>query len=257
MNLVVVSLHGSGAEEAVKAKKAIVKASSNRQWVLLNNIHTSAKLLAELPTFLETLPPMENWRLWLSSHGDCHQLPVPILQWAYKVVLDSPLALRGSVLHCLSHTAGDLIAASARPEWLPIIHNMIMLHATLRLRKQAFEFAWAENYHWTLTHLMVSLIAEGDMARLIMFMDCAQSVCECLVSSCMQNLCLSMPYLMKYLLLLYMLCTYLHYELCIYYPWSECTPESDAIYTFACRIYLTTFKGISRSLRSLLLALVE
>ena len=142
-------------EEAEKAKKAIQQASRNQEWVLLCNVHTNCELLAELPIFLETLPSMENWRLWLSSYGDCNQLPVHILQSAFKIVLDPPLSLRGNVLHSLSCTAGDLITASTRPEWLPILHNMIMLHATLRLRKLAFNFAWAENYHWTLTHLMV------------------------------------------------------------------------------------------------------
>ena len=151
-----VSIHGSGSDEVEKAKKAINEASTSRQWLLLNNVHTSAELLEELPAFLEALPPMQNWRLWLSSHGDSDLLPVPILQSAFKVVLDSPLALRGSVLHSLNCTAVDLITASSRPEWLPIIHNMIMLHATLRLRKEAFEFAWKENYRWTITHLMVS-----------------------------------------------------------------------------------------------------
>ena len=156
MKLEIVFLHGSGLEEAEKAKEAIRQASKNQQWVLLCDVHTNCELLVELPIFLETLPPMEDWRLWLSCHGDCNHLPVHLLQSAYKIVLDSPMALHGNVLHSLSCTAGDLIAASARPEWLPILHNMIMLHSTLRLRKLAFNFTWSEEYHWTLTHLMVS-----------------------------------------------------------------------------------------------------
>ena len=158
MSLVVISLHGCGAEDLQEAKSAVKEASMKGLWVLLNNIHTSPELLTELPAFLGALSPMENWRLWLSCHGDCDQLPVPLLHAAFKVVLDSPLSLRGNVLHSLSCTAGDLITASARPEWLPILHNMIMLHATLRLRKQALSFSWAENYHWTFKHLMVSLL---------------------------------------------------------------------------------------------------
>ena len=152
----VVSLHGSGAEETERAKNIVKEASESGLWVLLNNIHTNSQLLSELPAFLERLPPMENWRLWLSSHGDCDQIPVHLLHSAFKVVLDSPLSLRGNVLHSLSCMAGELIASSSRPEWLPILHNVIMLHATLRLRKLAFNFAWAEDYQWKLTHLMVS-----------------------------------------------------------------------------------------------------
>ena len=150
-----VSLHGTGVEEIAEAKAAVRGASTNRSWVLLHNIHTSSQLLAELPALLESLPPMENWRLWLSSHGDCDHLPVRLKHSALKVVLDSPMSLRGNVLHSLSCTAGELISASTRPEWLPVLHSMIMLHATLRLRKEAFEFAWAENYQWTNAHLMV------------------------------------------------------------------------------------------------------
>lgn len=152
----VVSLHGSGVEEAKRAKHIVKEASENGLWVLLNNIHTNSELLSELPAFLKDLPEMDKWRLWLSSHGDCDQLPVHLLQSAFKVVLDSPLSLRGNVLHSLSCTAGELIASSSRPEWLPILHNMVMFHATLRLRKPACNYAWADNYHWKLTHLMVN-----------------------------------------------------------------------------------------------------
>ena len=154
----VVSFHGSGVEEAERAKHIVKEASENGLWVLLNNVHTNSELLSELPAFLEDLPRMEKWRVWLSSHGDCDQLPVHLLHSAFKVVLDSPLSLRGNVLHSLSCTAGELIASSSRPEWLPILHNMIMLHATLRLRKVACNYAWADNYQWKLTHLMVKIL---------------------------------------------------------------------------------------------------
>ena len=161
VNVVVVSLHGCGDEEAKRAKNIVREASENRLWVLVNNIHTNLELLSELPAFLKELPPMEDWKLWLSSHGDCAQMPVRLLHSASKIVLDSPLSLRGSVLHSLSCTAGELISSSSRPEWLPILHNMIMLHATLRLRKVACSYAWAQDYQWKLTHLMVcpSLLA--------------------------------------------------------------------------------------------------
>ena len=149
------SLHGAGAGEAEMAKAAVKDASANHCWVLLHNVHKSPELLSELPALLKSLPPMGSWRVWVSIHGDCDQLPVQLLHSALKVVLDSPLSLRGNVLHSLSCTAGELISASTRPEWLPVLHNMIMLHSTLRLRKQAFEFAWAENYQWTNMHLMV------------------------------------------------------------------------------------------------------
>ena len=48
------------------------------------------------------------------------QLPAPLLHAAFEVVLDSLLSLHGNVLHSLSCTAGNLITASTRPEWLPI-----------------------------------------------------------------------------------------------------------------------------------------
>ena len=51
---VVVSLHGSGAEELQEAKSAVKEASMKGLWVLLNNIHTSPELLTELPAFLGT-----------------------------------------------------------------------------------------------------------------------------------------------------------------------------------------------------------
>ena len=55
--------------------------------------------------------------------------------------------------------AGDLITGSTRPEFLPLVHNLAMLHATLRLRKELYHFAWKEDYKWSHKHLMVWFLA--------------------------------------------------------------------------------------------------
>jgi len=52
--------------------------------------------------------------------------------------------------------AGDIVTCSSRPEWLPLLHNIAMLHATVRPRKEAYPQAWAKEYSWRHTHLMVS-----------------------------------------------------------------------------------------------------
>ena len=133
------------------------EASSKGHWLLLHHVHNCPNLVAQLPSLLHKLPPRQNWKLWLSTFGDSSSIPMTPLRSAYKVVLDSPLSVRSSVLHSLSSTAGELINSSARQEWLPLLHNMAMLHASVRMRKHAYKFSWAREYQWTQSHLMVGL----------------------------------------------------------------------------------------------------
>ena len=89
MPLTVHCLHGTGDEELEAVKLCLQEASSQGAWLLLHNAHTCPALLAQLPALLESHPPRESWKVWLSASGHAH-IPIPLLQSACKVVLDSP-----------------------------------------------------------------------------------------------------------------------------------------------------------------------
>ena len=155
VSLTVCYLHGSEDKDYHSALKALQEASSSGHWLLLHHAHTCPRLIKELPSLLSNLPPREQWRVWLSVHAHSTTLTMTLLKFCSKVVLESPLTLRASVLHSLSSTAGELVTSTSRQEWLPLLHNVAMLHATLRLRRQAYRHAWIEDYQWTQSHLMV------------------------------------------------------------------------------------------------------
>ena len=159
ISLIVCHLHGSEDEDYHSALKALREASSNGQWLLLHHAHTCSQLIRNLPSLLSDLPPRDQWKLWLSVHSHSTTLTVTLLKSCSKVVLESPLTIRASVLHSLSSTARELVTISSRQEWLPLLHNVAMFHATLRLRKYAYRYAWLEDYQWTQSQLMVSLLS--------------------------------------------------------------------------------------------------
>lgn len=158
VHLTVCHLHGCGDNDCDSAILAMEEASSKGHWVLLHHIQTCPNLVSQLPILLEKLTPRQNWKLWVSAFGDSSSIPMTPLRSAVKIVLDSPLSVRSSVLHSLSSTAGELISSSSRQEWLPLLHNMAMFHAIVRSRKHAYRFSWAQDYQWTQSHLMVGQV---------------------------------------------------------------------------------------------------
>lgn len=86
----------------------------------------------------------------------CIFVPTALLNWLHPLTTPPPQSVRTSVLHSLSSMTGEVVGCSSRPEWLPLLHNVALLHATIRLRGHAYSHAWAHSYHWNHTHLMVS-----------------------------------------------------------------------------------------------------
>ena len=154
--LTVCYLHGSGEEELMCAVEALTEASSRGHWVLLHNVQLCPSLLMRLPALLDQLPPRDGWKVWLSVQGDCGVLPPSLLHSADKLVLDPPRDLYSGVLYCLGCLAGGAVSSSSRPEWLPVLHCISMLHTTVRLRSHMYSHAWVTDFPWTHLHFMVS-----------------------------------------------------------------------------------------------------
>ncbi len=156
ITLTICHLHGT-AQDLPSALLALQTASTHNHWLLLHHTQHCPELLTQLPSILNSLPPRINWKLWLSTQAaGCNSFPMTLLKSSCRLVLESPLDLRGSMLHSLSSTAGELFSASSRQEWLPLLHNVALFHATVLLRHQAYQFTWTQDYHWTQDHLMVS-----------------------------------------------------------------------------------------------------
>lgn len=59
------------------------------------------------------------------------------------------------MLHNISTAATVAFNVSSRPEYLPLLHNICMLHTLLRLRRDVYPHAWTKDYVWTQTDLVV------------------------------------------------------------------------------------------------------
>ena len=57
------------------------------------------------------------------------------------------------------------MSCSSRPEWLPLLHHVAMLHATVRLRRSTYPQAWAKEYPWKRTQLMVSSVQSHNVMQ--------------------------------------------------------------------------------------------
>lgn len=70
------------------------------------------------------------------------------------------------MLHSISSAASVAFNVSSRPEYLPLLHNICMLHALLRLRRDMYTHAWTEDYIWTHTNLVVC-VKTGPLSLLL------------------------------------------------------------------------------------------
>ena len=64
-------------------------------------------------------------------------------------------SIHTSVMHSLTCIPLDVMRSSNRVEWLPLLHSIAMMHASLRLRGQVCPYSWSNGYHWNYNHLMV------------------------------------------------------------------------------------------------------
>ena len=83
----------------------------------------------------------------------------------FPLSLSHSQSIRASVLHSLTEVAGDIVSCSSRPEWLPLLHHVAMLHATVRLRRSTYPQAWAKEYPWKHTQLMVSSVQSHNVTQ--------------------------------------------------------------------------------------------
>ena len=133
------------------------EASKEGYWILLHNVQTCPELLATLPALLNRLPARLKWKVWVSIHGDSTSVPVSLIYMANKVVLDPPLSLYSSVVYCLNNIPSDILAASSRVEWLPALHCMAMLHATLCLRRHVYSYSLLQEFQWSFSNFLVRI----------------------------------------------------------------------------------------------------
>ena len=99
-------------------------------------------------------------------------------------------SIHASVMHSLTCIPMNVFRSSSRVEWLPLLHSIAMMHASLRLRGQVCPYSWSNGYHWNYNHLMVcvcDVVCHVCVVSLICMYACmyvSTYVCIC-VNYCM------------------------------------------------------------------------
>ncbi|XP_075124385.1 uncharacterized protein LOC142197756 [Leptodactylus fuscus] len=117
-----------------KTKDVLIQAMSEGIWMLIENIHNAHKLMTSLGEILKSKKiPDKNFRLWLSVQAS-EDLPAPLLHCTVKTVIDAPMNLRRGIIHSWKFVNHEMLAASSRPEWPALLHNLCFLHCAIRFR---------------------------------------------------------------------------------------------------------------------------
>ncbi|XP_044146080.1 dynein axonemal heavy chain 5-like isoform X2 [Bufo gargarizans] len=138
-----------------KTKNILIQAMSEGSWMLIENIHNSAKLMMSFGEILKSNKnPDKNFRLWLSVQAR-QDLPTPLLHYTVRTIVDTPMNIRRGIIYSWKLVNQETLVSSSRPEWPALLHNLCFLHCAIRIRTlygalagwncpDAMRFGWAE-----------------------------------------------------------------------------------------------------------------
>ena len=79
-------------------------------------------------------------------------------------------SIHASVMHSLTCIPMDVFRSSSHVEWLPLLHSIAMMHASLQLRGQVCPYSWSNGYCWNYNHLMVCVYNVVCHVHVVSFM---------------------------------------------------------------------------------------
>ncbi|XP_041462850.1 dynein heavy chain 8, axonemal-like [Lytechinus variegatus] len=164
----VVNLSSAEHNEERRARKAIQHAMQEGTWVMLKSAHNATHLLNSLETLLQENDNKQGgespFRVWISAQVS-RSIPVRLLQYAVKVVIDTPKIVKESLLRAVSSFEPEQLKASSRSEWVPLLHNIAMVHAMIRLRGRYGLAGW--NYPDVMDFSHNELTEALNIARMV------------------------------------------------------------------------------------------
>ncbi|XP_030850579.1 dynein heavy chain 8, axonemal isoform X3 [Strongylocentrotus purpuratus] len=164
----VVNLSNAEHNEERRARKAVQHAMQEGTWVMLKSAHNATHLLNSLETLLQENDNKQGgespFRVWISAQVS-RNIPVRLLQYGVKVVIDTPKIVKESLLRAVSSFEPEQLKASSRSEWVPLLHNIAMVHATVRLRGRYGLAGW--NYPDVMDFSHNELSEAFNIARMV------------------------------------------------------------------------------------------
>ncbi|XP_077973667.1 uncharacterized protein LOC120348568 isoform X2 [Styela clava] len=151
IKLQVIEFVGEGSSEEKKVRTGLSNAMDNGTWLLLHNVQLNKNLLntvysivsqsnnnaSSLTSHGSSRDAHANFRLFLSCSARANALPDPLLHTSIKLVIDHPKGMKDNLLRFFSTVVdADIFTTSTRPEYLPCLHNICLLHGAVSLRSK-------------------------------------------------------------------------------------------------------------------------
>jgi len=142
-----------GQGQEIIARKYMSTATTEGQWVLLQNTHLGLSYLSEVETFLVKAEELhEDFRLWITAEP--HPLfPIGLLQMSIKITNEAPVGMRAGLRNSYAWVNQDMLDAVGRYEWRQMLFVMCYMHSIVQERRKFGPIGWNIRYEFNQSDL--------------------------------------------------------------------------------------------------------
>ena len=142
-----------GQGQEIIARKLIAAATTEGQWVLLQNTHLGLSYLTEVETFLTKSEDLhEDFRLWITAEPH-PQFPIGLLQMSIKLTNEAPVGMRAGLRNSYAWVSQDMMDTVSRYEWRQMLFIMCYMHSIVQERRKFGPIGWNIRYEFNQSDL--------------------------------------------------------------------------------------------------------
>ncbi|KAG2382014.1 hypothetical protein C9374_005806 [Naegleria lovaniensis] len=147
---------GQGQEP--RATEYIQTGFANGSWVLLQNCHLGLKFISQIEDMIKNAENIHpDFRIWLTSEPH-PKFPIGLLQMSIKLTLEGDVGIKAGMKNAFEWVTQDMLDASKRPEWKPLIYTICFLSSIVSERKKFGYLGWNIPYEFNFADLSASLL---------------------------------------------------------------------------------------------------
>ena len=161
-----------GQGQSEKAKEAIIYASEQQEWVVLQNCHLAPSFMPILDAIIEEIHEDKGsaFRIWLTSMPS-DKFPVSILQNGVKITNEPPKGLRNNILGSYLAIDEAEFESCTKPTALKrLMWSLCFFNALILERRKYGPLGWNIPYEFSASDLSIS------QAQLYMFLNYYQEI---------------------------------------------------------------------------------
>jgi dynein heavy chain len=142
-----------GQGQEIIARKYLTTATTEGQWVLLQNTHLGLSYLTEIENFFAKAEELhEDFRLWITAEP--HPLfPIGLLQMSIKLTNEAPVGMRAGLRNSYAWVSQDMLDAVSRYEWRQMLFVMCYMHSIVQERRKFGPIGWNIRYEFNQSDL--------------------------------------------------------------------------------------------------------